>query len=115
MVWIRIGTDADFPPGELHVRHLLGRPVGIRQNAAGEISALELACRHQGADLSAGNREGGRDGGRSSIVTCPRHAWRYDLETGACLTDPTLPLRPLAVKHEGGNLYVDPVPRLDSD
>ncbi len=109
MVWIRIGTSADFPPGELHVRHLLGRPVGIRQDAAGEISALELACRHQGADLSAGQR----DGKQSSIVTCPRHAWRYDLATGACLTEPDLPLRPLAVKHEAGKVYVDPVPRLD--
>jgi nitrite reductase/ring-hydroxylating ferredoxin subunit len=48
-------------------------------------------------------------------VTCPRHAWRYDLATGACLTEPDLPLRPLAVKDEGGKLYVDPIPRLDSD
>ncbi len=108
MTWIRIGTAADFPPGELHVRHLLGRPVGIRQDAAGEISALELACRHQGADLSAGNRQG-------SIVTCPRHAWRYDLATGACLTEPELPLRPLAVRCDAGKLYVDPVPRLEGD
>ncbi|MEO8198057.1 MAG: Rieske (2Fe-2S) protein [Thermoanaerobaculia bacterium] len=110
MTWIRIGTAADFPPGELHVRHLLGRPIGIRQDAAGEISALELACRHQGADLSAGSREAGH----GSIVSCPRHGWRYDLETGACLTEPDLPLRPLAVKSEAGKLYVDPVPRHDS-
>lgn len=108
MTWIRIGTAADFPPGELHVRHLLGRPVGIRQHAPGEFSGLELACRHQGADLSAGARQG-------TIVTCPRHAWRYDLATGACLTEPDLPLRPLAVKNEAGRLYVDPVPRLDGD
>ena len=105
MVWIRIGTPADFPPGELHVRHLLGRPVGIRQATDGEISAIELACRHQGADLSAGQRDG-------PFVTCPRHAWRYNLETGACLTESDLPLRALAVKSEAGKLYVDPVPRL---
>ena len=53
MVWIRIGTAADFPPGELHVRHLLGRPIGIRQSGDGTISALELACRHQGADAAS--------------------------------------------------------------
>lgn len=106
MTWIRIGTAADFPHGELHVRHLLGRPVGVRQAADGSVSAIELACRHQGADLSAGSRQG-------SIVTCPRHAWRYDLATGACLTEPELPLRPLAIKSEAGKLYVDPVPRLD--
>lgn len=111
MTWIRIGTVGDFPPGELHVRHLLGRPVGIRQDATGQISALELACRHQGADLSAGQREPGRE----SIVTCPRHGWRYDLATGNCLTEPKLPLRPLAIKSEAGKLYIDPVPRLDGD
>lgn len=80
--------------------------MGIRQAADGTVSALELACRHQGADLSAGQRD--RD--RTSIVTCPRHAWRYDLETGACLTDPALPLRSLLVRCESGKLYVDPVP-----
>jgi nitrite reductase/ring-hydroxylating ferredoxin subunit len=111
VVWIRIGTAADFPPGELHVRHLLGRPVGIRQAADGAISAIELACRHQGGDLSAGIRESGL----GSIVTCPRHGWRYDLASGACLTEPDLPLRPLRVKSEADRLYVDPVPRLDGD
>ena len=99
MTWIRIGTAAEFPAGELHVRHLLGRPVGIRQDSSGGFSALELACRHQGADLSAGHRDG-------AIVTCPRHAWRYDLETGACLTDPGLPLRPVEVRREGDRILV---------
>lgn len=98
MTWIRLGTVADFPPGELHVRHLLGRPVGVRHSPAGEFSALELACRHQGADLSAGRRQG-------SIVTCPRHAWRYDLSTGACLTEPGLPLRPVEIRRDGENVF----------
>lgn len=110
MTWIRIGTAAEFTPGQLHVRHLMGRPVGVRQASDGTISAIELACRHQGADLSAGQREPGL----GSIVTCPRHGWRYDLATGACLTEPDLPLRPLAVKSEDGKLFIDPVPRLDS-
>ena len=29
------------------------------------------------------------------------------------MTEPDLPLRPLAVKNEAGKVYVDPVPRLD--
>jgi nitrite reductase/ring-hydroxylating ferredoxin subunit len=99
VTWIRIGTAGDFPAGELHVRHLLGRAVGIRQDAAGELSAIELACRHQGADLSAGLREG-------AIVICPRHAWRYDLETGACLTEPDQPLRSVEVRREGERVFV---------
>jgi nitrite reductase/ring-hydroxylating ferredoxin subunit len=108
VTWIRIGTAGDFPAGELHVRHLLGRPVGIRQDAAGELQAIELACRHQGADLSAGAREG-------AIVTCPRHAWRYDLETGACLTEPGMPLHPVEVRREGEKVLVRLRSRLEGD
>jgi nitrite reductase/ring-hydroxylating ferredoxin subunit len=99
VTWIRIGTAADFPSGELHVRHLLGRPVGIRQDGAGSFSAMELACRHQGADLSAAAREG-------AIVTCPRHGWRYDLESGACLTEPGLPLHRVEVRQDGEKLFL---------
>lgn len=99
MDWIRIGTAADFPAGELHVRHLLGRPVGIRQHASGEFSGFDLSCRHQGADLSAGPRQG-------SVVTCPRHGWRYDLTTGVCLTEPDQPLHPVEVRRDGERLLV---------
>ncbi len=88
------------------MRHLLGRPVGVRQSVAGEISALELACRHQGADLSAGGREG-------NVVTCPRHAWRYDLATGECLTDPALPLRTVEIRREGVKIFARLGSRLD--
>jgi len=108
VTWIRIGTATDFPPGELHVRHLLGRPVGIRQDSSGAFSAMELACRHQGADLSAGHREG-------AIVTCPRHAWRYDLETGACLTEPDMPLHPVEVRRDGDRILVRLRSRLADD
>ncbi len=98
MTWIRIGTVGDFPAGELHVRRLLGRPVGIRQDAPGEFSGFDLSCRHQGADLSAGPRQG-------SVVTCPRHGWRYDLATGACLTDADQPLHPVEIRREGERVF----------
>jgi nitrite reductase/ring-hydroxylating ferredoxin subunit len=97
--WIRIGTLADFPPGEVRVRHLLGRPVGVRCAADGGLSALELACRHQGADLSGVL-------GNGAIVTCPRHGWRYDLQTGDCLTRPEFPLRSVEVRREGESVFV---------
>lgn len=103
MTWLRIGTAGDFPTGSLRIVHLLGRAVGIRREADGTLFALELACRHQGGDLSAGKREG-------TLVTCPRHGWRYDLATGACLTDPALPLRPLRVNEADGEVRIDPAP-----
>lgn len=57
---------------------LLGKPIGILEIADGRIIARELSCKHQGADLGGGDREG-------SLITCPRHGWRYDLATGECV------------------------------
>jgi 3-phenylpropionate/trans-cinnamate dioxygenase ferredoxin subunit len=104
VTWLRIGTAGDLPPGGRRVLHLLGRAYEIVRDADGGWSALELACRHQGADLSGAARQG-------STVTCPRHGWRYDLATGACLTDPASPLRRPRLKLEGGSLWLEP-PRL---
>ena len=58
---------------------LLGKRVAIFRTEGGGITALEMSCKHQGADLTAGKLEGG-------TVTCPRHGWRYDLATGHCLS-----------------------------
>jgi nitrite reductase/ring-hydroxylating ferredoxin subunit len=84
-------------------RTLLGRHVGLWRDAGGAVHALEVTCRHQNADLTAGERNG-------SLVTCPRHGWVYDLATGACLTEPWARLRRFAVREEGGAVWVDPTP-----
>ncbi len=57
---------------------LIGKPVGIIELPDGRVVARELSCKHQGADLSTGDRDG-------SMVTCPRHGWEYDLATGDCV------------------------------
>ncbi|MEO8275921.1 MAG: Rieske (2Fe-2S) protein [Thermoanaerobaculia bacterium] len=108
LTWIRAGSAAELGSGELKVLRLMGRAVGVRRAATGEIQAFELACRHQGADLSGGVRDG-------AIVTCPRHGWRYDLETGACLTAPDLPLRRLDIEQREDRLFVHLESRLDAE
>ena len=101
MTWLRIGTADELPPGGSKVLRLLGRAYELARGANGEYSALELSCRHQGGDLSDAPRVG-------SVATCPRHGWRYDFATGACLTDPSRPLRRPRVKVEGGRLWLEP-------
>ena len=44
----------------------------------GELFALENACPHQGGPLAEGSVERG-------VVTCPWHAWRFNVQTG-CMT-----------------------------
>jgi nitrite reductase/ring-hydroxylating ferredoxin subunit len=85
----------------------LGRQVGLFRDEAGEPRAIEVACRHQNADLTLGERSG-------TLVTCPRHGWVYDLATGACLTEPWARLRRFAVREEEGTVWIDLTP-LDED
>lgn len=70
-------TDGIPTDGRPVVISVLGKKVGIFSRA-GQIYALQMSCKHQGADLSKGRFERGE-------VTCPRHGWRYDLTTGECL------------------------------
>jgi 3-phenylpropionate/trans-cinnamate dioxygenase ferredoxin subunit len=97
---MRAGTAAEIPPGGRRIVRLRGRTYEIRRHAGGHLSALELSCRHQGADLSAGTIVG-------SVVTCPRHGWRYDLGSGACLTEPDSPLRRANLREEAGELWLE--------
>jgi len=63
----------------------------------GRIFAIENKCCHQGGPLWEGDIEelGHRLQGKSvgdptkPCVSCPWHGWVFDLETGACMTQPS--------------------------
>ncbi len=52
----------------------------------GKLCAIQNNCPHEGGQLSAGWIEGGE-------VVCPLHGYKFDLRTGACLTDPKLKVK----------------------
>jgi nitrite reductase/ring-hydroxylating ferredoxin subunit len=88
------------------VVRVAGKPVAVFRRAAAPagdpaagLFAREMACKHQNADLTRGTIAGGQ-------VTCPRHGWRYDLATGACLDHDALPLRAHEVVVEDGWVFV---------
>src|SRR5207245_5688190 len=60
------------------------------------IHAIQNRCPHEGGALSGGTLDGGD-------VICPLHGYRFNLETGACSTDPALRAKIFAlVPHAGG-------------
>ena len=67
----------------------------------GHYHAMDDACTHEDAPLGEGEVDG-------HIVICPYHDWRYDLTTGACLTDPDRPVGCFATKVSGGFIWVGP-------
>ena len=65
----------DIPaPGDYHCFSFLGQSAFVVRGRDGMIRAFHNVCRHRGARLLDGDR--GNCGGR---ITCPYHAWSYDL------------------------------------
>jgi nitrite reductase/ring-hydroxylating ferredoxin subunit len=67
--------------------------------AEGEVFATQGHCVHMHAPLLTGNLEGKK-------LTCSWHGWRYDVSTGACLTNHWAKLATYPVKIEGEDVYV---------
>jgi nitrite reductase/ring-hydroxylating ferredoxin subunit len=72
-------------------------------NVGGEVRAFENACPHQGGPISEGIIEG-------ATVTCPWHAWCFDLRTGSMTLGDFARLRPFAVSVRDDGVYVSTEP-----
>jgi nitrite reductase/ring-hydroxylating ferredoxin subunit len=94
---------SDFDKVRWRSYSVMARKVGIVKRRDGSFYAIEVACKHQNWDLTTGALEG-------NIVTCPRHFWKYNIETGQCLTHDSTHLRPYALKVEDGSIYVSLLP-----
>lgn len=103
MEYVKLGRVADFGTARIRSYSVLGRYIGIVRNPDGTYFATEISCKHQNADLSTGPIRG-------NIVTCPRHGWRYDLNTGECLNQMSARLRRHDLRIEGGCFVVSRLP-----
>lgn len=72
--FVRVATSDMLPPGTAHA-FPVGRYEVALFNIDGDYYALENACPHQGGPIADGWIEG-------ETVTCPWHAWCFDLRTG---------------------------------
>jgi len=98
--YVRFCASGELAAGAPVVRSIAAKKVGAFRREDGSVYALEMTCKHQGADLSSGAISGG-------VITCPRHGWRYDLATGGCVSHPTgLPLRFHDAREEDGAVMV---------
>jgi len=71
--WIDAGREAQFPDG-LHPV-LLGRTRVVIARLEGRLYAFDALCPHAQGPMEKSEIEG-------LIVSCPLHAWRYDLQQG---------------------------------
>jgi len=99
MEYVKIARLADFAATRIKSYSLLGKKIAIIQQEDGSYRAIEASCKHQGADLTTGEIRG-------NVVTCPRHKWQYDLESGECLNHDSLPLRKYGLRLDGDHILV---------
>ncbi len=70
-----LALSCELPgPGTYKAIDVAGTPVLITRDSSGEVHAMINVCRHRGAELV------GDGTGKANRLTCPYHAWSYDLK-----------------------------------
>ena len=108
--WLYAGHQSEIPNvGDWFLFDLADESVIIVRSAKSEINALINVCRHRGSRICVENK------GCSKILTCPYHAWSYDLGgqlRGAAHMDDSfdksrISLRKIHVELLAGMIYVN--------
>mgnify|MGYP001770981329 FL=1 len=98
--WVEGPSVAELPEGR-PVRFEAGGHDVLLVRLGSRILAYRNQCPHMGNPLHQGPVEG-------SVITCPWHGFRFDLESGECLTVPHVQLEPFPVRVHGQRVWVRP-------
>lgn len=71
--------------------------------AQDELRAFRNACGHVGLPLDRGMCDA-----EAGTITCPWHGFRFDADTGACLSAPECRLEPFPLRVTAGAVWVKP-------
>jgi len=96
--FVKACAAADIAPGTGKQVTVDGKEMALF-NVDGTWFAIDNECPHRGGPLAEGELEG-------CLLTCPWHAWQFDLRTGESLTDDSK-VSCYPVKVEGGDLLVE--------
>ena len=110
MDYIKAANVNEFKNNRIKSVSILGRKVGIIKGINSEFYAIEVGCKHQGADITRGHISG-------NVATCPRHGWKFDLVTGECLNQNASNLKKYGLKIEGDMIMITskPLPEDEED
>ena len=97
--FVKVAKTQDIPPGEGLRVEVNGRPIALF-NVGGTFHAIENDCKHRGGPLGEGELDG-------TVVTCPLHAWTYDVTSGECFDDPDCGVETFPVKVDGEDVLVE--------
>ena len=94
--WHEVLAVDSAPVGETTYVDCDGRSLFVRRSAE-TLAVYDSRCPHQVTNIPKLALEAGR-------LTCPKHGWVFDIETGRCLEKGDRPLREFASKMEEGQI-----------
>jgi nitrite reductase (NADH) small subunit/3-phenylpropionate/trans-cinnamate dioxygenase ferredoxin subunit len=101
--FVTVARVADVAPGTATAVVVGSREIALF-NVGGTFYALDNTCPHQGGPLA----EGWIDGTR---VTCPWHAWTFELTDGSMTLGDYASVDPFDVRVRGDEVQVSRTPR----
>jgi len=99
MAFVRTVKVDEVPPGTIRELQVEGTTIALA-NIEGKFYAINNVCLHRGGPLGQGPL-----GGRN--VTCPWHAWQYDVTTGRTLQNPAVGVDCYPTEVRGQDVFVD--------
>ena len=97
--FVKVASIADVKEGAAVAADAGGTPVAL-YNVDGKIYATSNTCPHRGGPLGEGVLDG-------TTVTCPWHAFRFDVATGQCANQPALKVACHPARLEGQDILVE--------
>jgi nitrite reductase/ring-hydroxylating ferredoxin subunit/alkylhydroperoxidase/carboxymuconolactone decarboxylase family protein YurZ len=94
--WHDLAAETEIPHEEAAYFEIDGRHV-FTWRKDDDISVYDSRCPHQVTDIPHLSLQG-------KTLTCPKHEWAFDIETGQCIAKGNRPLRKFEHKIEGGRL-----------
>ncbi|MDX6495549.1 MAG: hypothetical protein QOE17_1535 [Gaiellales bacterium] len=112
--WHDVGAEEVLRRDGRLVARIGGREVGVLLDGeTGAAHAFRNRCPHHGAPLCEGTlrpRLGGAPGRyrleEGSVLHCPWHGWRFELDSGRCPEDPRMRVAVYDARIERGRVLV---------
>jgi nitrite reductase/ring-hydroxylating ferredoxin subunit len=96
--FVRVAGTGEITPGSGIVAEANGQSIALF-NVDGTYYAVDNTCVHRGGPLGEGELEG-------DVVTCPWHAWQFNVKTGISVNNPSACVKSYQVQVEGTDIKV---------
>ena len=96
---VKVGIVGEVPAGEGRTVEVAGQALALF-NVDETYYVVDNSCPHRGGPLGEGDLD-------ERVVTCPWHAWRWDVTSGANVNNPVVRVACFPVSIEGGEIFVE--------